>query len=113
MKVLVYPQADRETKTGYRRELGRLVKTYIEVCGNNPGNSAEPMSYNNAYKKVKNYLHAACDNALLTALGPDSLSQNCNDNLIAAGQWKHEHPFDTNTTFRAEEHSLELGITTS
>ena len=34
-------------------------------------------------------------------------SQNWSDNLIATGQWKHEHPFDTNTTFRAEKHSLE------
>ena len=117
LKVLVC--SDRETKTGYRRELGRLFKTYIELCGNNTGNPAEPMSYNNAYKKVKNYLHvsgtsAACHgNALLIVLGPGTAwapllqSQNWSGNLIATGQWKHEYPFDTSTTFRAERQSLE------
>ena len=113
--VLVYP--DRETKTGYRRE-DFLKLTLNLVPGNNTGNPTEPMSYNNAYKKVKNYLgnmlqgllqriqdHPGSGNALLITLGPTASVSELKRQLDA--YWKHEYPFDTSTTFRAEKHSLE------
>ena len=35
LKVLVYP--DRETETGYRRELEDFFKTYVELGNGSPG----------------------------------------------------------------------------